>query len=57
MVFKGRSRDPYISEKIQEAILCRAWGCRPSQLGDELSDDVEIHTQIYNRMMKENPFM
>lgn len=55
MIFKRRSNNPYLSEKINEAILCKMWSCRPSQIEEEAAEDVETHLVIYQRFMKDNP--
>ena len=54
-MFKGTSKDMFISEKINEAILCKNWGCTPSQIQNENAEDVEIHTMIYSQLMEKNP--
>ena len=53
---KKRLVDSEIAQHIKEALLCKSWGCRPSQLNDELSDKVEIHSLIYHELYKVNPF-
>lgn len=55
MIFNKRSHDPYISGKINEALLCKMWGCRPSQIEGESAEDIETHLIIYQKMIKENP--
>jgi len=51
----GRSRDPYYSIIVQEAMLCKWWGCTPSQLEKEKYTDVMKYTQVYNELAKKNP--
>lgn len=53
---KKRLEDPEISEMIKEALLCKAWGCRPSELDNEVAEKVETHSLIYQEIYKLNPF-
>jgi len=55
LIFKKRSHDPYLSGKINEALLCKMWGCRPSQIDQESAEDVEVHTAIFQKFMELNP--
>jgi len=55
LVFSRRSQDHFILGKINEALLCRMWGCRPSQIEEEAAEDIETHLAIYQKIMKENP--
>lgn len=55
-MLKRVSSHPYYVQKVNEAMLCKMWGCRPSEMREELAEDVAAHSIIYWLMIQENPF-
>ena len=51
----GRSHDLYISTLVQEAMLCKLFGCTPSQLRKEDYRDIMKYSFVYAEMLKKNP--
>lgn len=54
-VMSGRSHDPKYSIIVQEAILCKLFGCTPSQLRKENYEDVVNFSYVLNHLAKKNP--
>lgn len=42
---------------IQTALMCKAYGCTPSQLRLEDAQEVERHSLVFAYMMKKMPHM
>lgn len=52
----GRSsNDAKANELINEAIMCKMFKCRPSQLEEEDWYKIELFNLIYTEVAKENP--
>jgi len=51
----GRSKDPILGQVVQEAILCKLFSCRPSELREEKFEDVLMFSAVYNEIAKKNP--
>ena len=51
----GRSRDPKYGKVVQEALLCKLFSCRPSELRQEDWDDVLLYSIAFQELAKKNP--
>lgn len=38
------------------ALLCKFYGCTPSQLKREDAEEVELHAVVFQKMLEKNPF-
>lgn len=57
LALRGRSSDPNAQQAIFDAVMCKAYGCRPSELEEEDAETLALHFAIYVEMMKKNPFV
>ncbi|MFZ5988884.1 MAG: hypothetical protein ACOYWZ_17400 [Bacillota bacterium] len=55
MVVNGRSTNREASDLIQEAMLCKMFGCLPSKLRKEKYEDIVHFSIVYEEIMKKNP--
>jgi len=54
---RGRSKDEEASKVIFEAMLCKAFSCRPSELRQESFEDVILFGLALMEMAKKNPLL
>lgn len=57
LVLKGRSTNIEAGKFINEALLCKMFHCRPSELQDEDSQKLDLYMMIYGIIGEKNPFM
>jgi hypothetical protein len=55
LAVKGRSKDPEATMVVAETALCKAWGCRPSEMEQEDEDRIITHGRAIAEFMKQNP--
>ncbi len=54
-MIKGRSKDIQASKLISEAMLCKMFKCRPSELKNENWEDIEKVACVFFEMIKKDP--
>jgi len=52
---KGRSRDQTALRVIHEAVLCKLFHCKPSELEDEEYEKLVLFEEVYNYIAEKNP--
>lgn len=52
---KGRSKDPNATQITNEAVLCKLFHCRPSELDDEEYEKLVLYEEVYKYMIEKNP--
>lgn len=57
LVLNKRSDDLESSRIVNKALLCKMFRCRPSELDDEDSHELQQLMIVYNFIGKENPFI
>lgn len=55
MALKGRSKDVFANQVVFEAMMCKALGCRPSELEEESAEKLLLFAAVYAEMAKKNP--
>ncbi len=56
-MIKGRSKDFQATKLISEAMLCKAFKCRPSELKKEKWEDIEKVAYVFFEMIKKDPMV
>lgn len=57
MAARGRSKSEKHLGVVMEALMCKSYGCTPSQLAEEDAQTVFMHAYVFAEIMKKNPFL
>lgn len=55
MALRGRTKDDEANRIVFEALMCKALGCRPSELEQEDAEKLLLFSVVYMELRKKDP--